>query len=164
MPVRKQELPAFAGNDGGGLGEALPSTSRHRPAPLHHVIPANAGISVWASAVPGRNGDSRVRGNDPVFLARLRPPPAGTALSPTHQVIPAKAGISVLCVATIARRRPGLRRDVVEQVAPVGVGLLDQLDLPGAPPFLELLFARDGGERLVVLLEVDQPPDAVARE
>jgi len=33
----------------------------------HGVIPAKAGISVWADTLLTRNGDSRFRGNDPVI-------------------------------------------------------------------------------------------------
>src|SRR5262245_30104915 len=45
---------------------------------------------------------------------------------------------------------------VEPEVAPVGIGLLDQTNLPGAMPFLDLLLANDGGLRSLVRLVPDQ--------
>src|SRR5690606_36266110 len=50
----------------------------------------------------------------------------------------------------------------VVEIVPVRVGFLDQFDLPLPAPFLDLLFARDGGAGGVVLLEVDEVVRLVA--
>jgi hypothetical protein len=55
-----------------------------------------------------------------------------------------------------------LRRDLFKHVAPGGIVPLDQLDLPRAPPFLELLPTQDRLAWIVVLLEVDEVMDVVA--
>lgn len=51
--------------------------------------------------------------------------------------------------------------DVGPEVAPGGVGLFDQGDLPGAVPVFELFFATDGGRHVVVKFEVNQQVHAV---
>src|SRR5439155_14286951 len=48
------------------------------------------------------------------------------------------------------------RVDLFEQVVPVGVGFLDQLDLPGSFPNLQRLFAGDGFVDAVVMFDVDE--------
>ena len=49
------------------------------------------------------------------------------------------------------------------QIVPVGVLVLDQIDLPLPVPALQLLFPDDGGIHRVELLESDQAMDSVAR-
>ena len=51
--------------------------------------------------------------------------------------------------------------DVWPEVAPSGVGLFDQGDLPGAVPVFQLLFAADGGRHVVVEFKVDEQMHAV---
>ena len=51
--------------------------------------------------------------------------------------------------------------DVWPEVAPSGVGLFDQGDLPGAVPVFELFFATDGGRHVVVKFKVNQQVHAV---
>src|SRR5262245_14397915 len=55
-----------------------------------------------------------------------------------------------------------LRQNLREQVSPGGIVLLDQLDLPVAPPALEGALAAGGDGRLLVALEIDQPTHPVA--
>nr|DAK00520.1 MAG TPA: hypothetical protein [Caudoviricetes sp.] len=47
-------------------------------------------------------------------------------------------------------------------VLPAGIAFLDQLDLPGARPFLDRLFARDRIDDQIVFVEPDQAHRAVA--
>ena len=66
-----------------------------------------------------------------------------------------------------ARRAPErqLRQlfdDRFVEVAPLGVLLFDEPNLPIAPPFFELLLAADRGRRIVVYLKPDQAIDAVS--
>ena len=49
------------------------------------------------------------------------------------------------------------------QVLPGGVDLLNQLDLAGAVPVLELLLAGDGAAHILEALKVQQPVDVVLR-
>jgi hypothetical protein len=58
---------------------------------------------------------------------------------------------------------PGRRRgEGGAEIAPFGIGVLDQLDLPFAAPALELLFAGDGFFDGRVFLDVDEAVYAVA--
>ena len=59
-------------------------------------------------------------------------------------VIPAKAGI----------HQSG--DDLVVQVSPLRIAALDELDLPGASPLLELLLAQDRALGISVCFKVDQ--------
>ncbi len=49
-----------------------------------------------------------------------------------------------------------------EQILPVRIGLFDQADLPGAFPFLDLVFAGLGTFARIMNLIPDQPRDAVS--
>src|SRR5207302_412145 len=48
------------------------------------------------------------------------------------------------------------------EVTPVGIVLLDQSDLPIAPPLLDLFLACDGRYRVIIALEPDEPIDTVS--
>src|SRR6185312_804997 len=48
------------------------------------------------------------------------------------------------------------------EVAPLGIDLLDQADLPGPVPLLHRPLAREGGLTRVEPLVVDEPGDAVS--
>jgi hypothetical protein len=50
---------------------------------------------------------------------------------------------------------------MIEQIDPAWVHLLDQADLPGAPPFLDATFAPEGVDAIFVLLDPDQPGHAI---
>ena len=49
----------------------------------------------------------------------------------------------------------------LEEVAPGGVGFLDEFDFPAAPPFLQLLLAKDGIFHGVKVLEPDELFDGI---
>ena len=70
-------------------------------------------------------------------------------------VIPAEAG-------WIAGGEPGPRSDLIPKVAPLRIGLFDQLKLPLAPPSLEALFLQDRLIDAVIGFEIDEPLDAIA--
>ena len=55
-----------------------------------------------------------------------------------------------------------LAGNLIEEVTPIRIELLNQLDLPRPAPFLELLFARDGAARIGVELGIDEMVDVVS--
>ncbi len=67
-------------------------------------------------------------------------------------VIPANAGI---------RSAERIEAEVACKITPIGVGLLDQVELPRPSPFLDLLLAQDCMLHRGMLLEPDQHLDAV---
>lgn len=72
----------------------------------------------------------------------------------------------------VAQRRPGIQTavpklpdDIAVEITPVRVDLFNQSDLPGTPPFLDLLFAGNGQRYHFVCLSPNQPGQSVlARE
>lgn len=65
----------------------------------------------------------------------------------------------------IAGLDPAIKRsggDLGPEVAPAGVGPLDQRELPVAPPFLERFLALDGCARAFSAFEPDKPLYAVS--
>jgi hypothetical protein len=54
------------------------------------------------------------------------------------------------------------RRDLIVQIAPPWIPLLDELDLPRSAPLLELLLTLNRTDRIPVHLEVHKPINAVA--
>lgn len=58
----------------------------------------------------------------------------------------------------MAKLAPQSRKEII----PIGIGLLDQPDLPGALPFLELLFAADGVFGAAMFFIPDETMDAVS--
>ena len=70
---------------------------------------------------------------------------------PPTPVIPATAGTQ--------HQRSGVELQV--KIVPIGVVALDEFDLPGAPPFLHGILARDGLADVVKRFGVDQPMDAI---
>ena len=67
-------------------------------------------------------------------------------------------------VRSTARVRQDRRAmtDVRVEVLPVGIGCLDQVDLPLSAPLLQLLLARNSVPHVDVTLRVDQTPNAIA--
>ena len=78
-----------------------------------------------------------------------------------------EGGDEVLCSEEdeVGRRdcRKVLRYDFFEQIAPIRIIVLDQIDLPRADPVLDGLFAPDGIGGGLMRLEIDQPFQIVAR-
>src|SRR5437867_1082925 len=66
-------------------------------------------------------------------------------------VVPAKAGT----------QGQTLSRQLIIEVAPLRIMALDQFELPGAPPFLDPLFAQDRIRHALVKFGKAQPADAV---
>jgi hypothetical protein len=52
--------------------------------------------------------------------------------------------------------RQALSQNIVVEIAPFGIDAFDQLDLPSALPFLDLLLSLDGRRHVVVQLNVDK--------
>jgi hypothetical protein len=46
--------------------------------------------------------------------------------------------------------------DIFIQIIPVGIFFLNQCDFPGAPPFFDFLFSRDGRNGIVIDFEPNQ--------
>jgi hypothetical protein len=74
-------------------------------------------------------------------------------------VVLAKAGTQRGALACTERQL--LERQLIIEIAPVRIMTLDQFEFPYPPPFLEPLFARDGGHYGVMELNKDQPMDTV---
>src|SRR5712671_130746 len=74
-------------------------------------------------------------------------------------VVPAKAGTQSLPLGRTGGQT--LNRQLVIEVAPLRIIDLDQFELPGAPPFLDPLFAQDRVRHGLVKFGKDQPVDAV---
>ena len=74
-------------------------------------------------------------------------------------VVPAKAGTQSLPLAQAGGQTPS--RQLVIEVAPLRIIDLDQFELPGAPPFLDPLFAQDRVRHGLVKFGKDQAGDAV---
>jgi hypothetical protein len=71
-------------------------------------------------------------------------------------VVLAKAGTQGVLLAYTERQL--LERQLIIEIAPVRIMTLDQFELPGAQPFLEPLFAQDGGS---TVLCKDKPTDTI---
>src|SRR5437899_771621 len=90
-------------------------------------------------------------------------------IAPAPTVTPATAGAHVDPAASVERWVPACAGMTMErsrdqsrrQVVPIGVVLLDQLDLPAPVPFLDVLFAQDRAFGIVAGLEIDEPIHAI---
>src|ERR1700676_1451207 len=86
-------------------------------------------------------------------------------------VIPAKAGIQERPASARGPWTPAfagvtkseqLSQDLVVQVAPCRIGLLDQPELPSSSPFLDALFPQDGLVHRRVKLGIDESMDGIS--
>ena len=163
-----------------GVAPPSPLSSAHVRRRPHHlrptpttVIPAEAGIQVGfhgneraVRGVGGHVGHHRwTRGFGVLYR--------GTDLDPRLRGDDGRRGVQrsakggsdrgVACFGVWVVRRAGVAGsdDLIEQITPVGVGLLDQADFPRPSPAFQVFLAPDGVVDPVVMFGIDQPPGIV---